>query len=315
MATFVSLIVAFSIGERFFFDKLFYQKSQIHGYFSKKNRNSGILNPELFIKSRLTDLKELFHSSSDLFEKNKDLNKNSETYIIAVIGDSMSYGLGVKSNEVYAKILEKKLNQTKKTKVYNLSFPGDNFIEHYTKYEKAKAILNPDLFIFAFVENDLVYEESDRYENRDAYQRELAAGCLGEEMEFEWKNLPFDVLVSDYYFPSISTHYANSCMFEHGIERIDKSKTIFAAFDKADEINYSPTEDSSTFEKISHITNYFKYTVERLGGYYLNNQKYNLHSDIISEAEGHISKKTHKKFAEVLYIEIVSDSRWNFIKK
>lgn len=176
-------------------------------------------------------------------------NDDKDLFIAVVIGDSMSYGLGIRNEEVFANILEKKLNQVRKTKVYNLSLSGDNFIENYTKYKKAEDVINPNLVIFTFVENDLIFNDTYHYDRRDLYQLLLAEDCSNEVMGFDWQELSFEVQVHKYYFPSFSSDFSNTCILKNGIKNINKNKTIFAGFGKTDQISHTPNDESNTFEK------------------------------------------------------------------
>ena len=94
-------------------------------------------------------------------------SSTKDIYTIALIGDSFAYGLGVRENESFGRILEAKLNKIKPTKIYVLALPGDSIVENYAKFLLMDSSVRVDLYIFSMVKNDLVYDHNHKYPPRN----------------------------------------------------------------------------------------------------------------------------------------------------
>lgn len=106
----------------------------------------------------------------------KEYNKNSNTFRIAFIGDSVVFGSGVESNKTFVKQLEKTLNnpETKSQKqvinlaksryeVINIGKPGIGLPDYYEMEKEAIEKLDPDLILIGFtVENDIINTQDPR---------------------------------------------------------------------------------------------------------------------------------------------------------
>ena len=85
--------------------------------------------------------------------------KRNDKLRIAVIGDSFSWGSGVKLRDRFSAILEDRLNEDNivghKYEVYNFGLPGYNTVNEITLYEKIILKFQPDLLIVSFFLNDV----------------------------------------------------------------------------------------------------------------------------------------------------------------
>lgn len=303
----ISFQVAEYIAENLFFDRVFYQKSAAHGYAPSNDFSFENLNKKSETRNRVSDLYQIFSQDN---EKILGSQSASDLFTVAVIGDSMVYGQGVKNNQIFTKVLEEKMNHDRKTKVYGLGVPGDDFVDNFIKYKKIKETVNPDLVIFILVDNDLTFNETKKYPNREFYKQELSRGCEKPEMEYEWKNMSGIEQIGQYYFPSVSAEYSNGCIFVNGIKQIDKTNTIFASFDNIDPIYSSPDTNANWKDKLSYVLNFFKSQIVNQGGYFVDNRKYNFSAETISTIEGHPSKESHAKFADLIFSEIKQHENW-----
>jgi hypothetical protein len=79
-------------------------------------------------------------------------------YRITLLGDSFTFGWGVKEEETFVKILENCLNSSSPSKyhfrVLNLGVPGYSTFQEVAAFKKLVPILKPDLVLLYFVEND-----------------------------------------------------------------------------------------------------------------------------------------------------------------
>lgn len=85
------------------------------------------------------------------------VKKPKGIYRIAVIGDSIAYGLGVDIKDTFSKQLERKLNENKhkqKYEVINFSVPGYSTIQEAEVLQSNVLKYNPDFVIIAAYSND-----------------------------------------------------------------------------------------------------------------------------------------------------------------
>ena len=93
------------------------------------------------------------------YRDNKDysLQKTPGTVRIGVIGDSNTFGYGIKNvNNRFSNILEDKLNKDGyKVEVYNFGVPGLDTWNEILEYEKRDKQLNPDIVVWQYFPNDI----------------------------------------------------------------------------------------------------------------------------------------------------------------
>ncbi len=311
----ISVKIAYFIGENFFFDKFFYRKSPAHGYSLVGPFGNPIpyVNSfddlEIEIKERLRPLYQLMYLSDQT-----NLNQKNEEFTIAFIGDSMSFGTGVKKEQTLVNILEKKLNKIRPTKIINYSMPGDNALDNYAKYKKAKENRDIDLFIIGIVDNDLLFDKSStQYPLSKELYSEILNYCQKELKTFPYESLfTWEEQIENIYFPSISEEYANIDYFKKIVSLIDNSDTFYFSF------GYVPQEEDFKNINISDMPKlwqvYAKYNeiISHNGGLLLNPYLENREYLPISEKEKHPSKEMHQQYAETLFREITTNKKWKF---
>ena len=76
---------------------------------------------------------------------------------VMVIGDSITFGYGVKRDDAYPKVLERALNEKEpgKWEVINFGTPGVNITEYVSMFLKRGAEYKPDLVIVGYCLNDV----------------------------------------------------------------------------------------------------------------------------------------------------------------
>src|SRR5688572_5640457 len=158
LSVLASFHICYFLAEHFFFDKFFYRKSISHGYApdiaSNLSRYGNRARDIVWLQNKMRGSSENVGLPDD------------DTYTIAVIGDSVTWGQGIKNDERFSVLLEKKLNKIRKTKVYSYALLGDNFTQTYEKIEFLESLENThkiDLYILALVHNDAFVTPSDRY--------------------------------------------------------------------------------------------------------------------------------------------------------
>lgn len=307
LSTAASLILSLTIAETFFFDKFFYQKSLIYGY--DKNERNLVKQSQIspFLEARIEQLNKTLHVYSQ--NENKVLGTNTDQKTnIAVIGDSIAYGLGVKTEERFGDYLNN-LFHTQNIDVSTLAQPGDSLLDHYAKMKIAKSTINPDIFVVTLVANDLLFDSKDKYPLSLETFYQIKNKCSAEEFIYKWPNLPpekwFEVITVG-ISKSYDDQYANTCYAKELLSMMnnDFSNVIFIPVDEyrtKDELNeYSPEFEiiqSRAMEKLIDI-------VKKSGGNViepkalLSNYKF----QTVSASESHPSKYTHQQFANILYL-------------
>lgn len=97
--------------------------------------------------------------NSDGFrDQEYSIEKPANTSRIIVLGDSVTFGLGLEINETYSKILENKINSKNKKmyEVMNLGVPGYNTLDEVEFFKEVGLKYSPNIVIIGFLSNDVV---------------------------------------------------------------------------------------------------------------------------------------------------------------
>lgn len=156
----LSLTISYGIVKRiseiFFFDKFYYQKSIDFGYFHFPPNKKSTL--EVFGKRSQDVLTLLNNKSPDV--KGHTSHGN---YTIAIVGDSYVWGQGLKNNDRFPILLERKLSNLKDTKVYSFGMSGDGILDYYVKYQKIKELYDIDLYVYVLTVNDILINKDSLF--------------------------------------------------------------------------------------------------------------------------------------------------------
>lgn len=126
----------------------------------------------------------LFHSNAAAFEdfkvKTNSLGLRSPevvnpkpqgTYRILFLGDSYTFGLGVKENEAFPRLIENYLNDNlpgKKKEVINAGLPGVGPGYYYLFLKNNLTLIKPDMVVVAFfMQNDVIDSFFSNWEDED----------------------------------------------------------------------------------------------------------------------------------------------------
>ena len=224
---------------------------------------------------------------------------HDNSFKIAVIGDSLVWGQGLKNNDRFVVLLTKKLNQIRPTTVYSLGGCGDNIFDDYMKYKKSIDVFGKvDLYIFGLFNNDLLLNEDDRYSTKQFISQNLVQGCPNKTI-FD-PNL--QIRDTDEYSQSLQATFAtdstNLCAYKNLVPLLPKDNSIY--IDLGNIFGEWTVQDN--FSKIiSHDFNLIK--APNLGP-----------SVHISHKESHPNALANQMYADILFNEITSNSKWNFKK-
>lgn len=305
--TIVSVHVAFYVTEKYFFDKLFYKKSPIYGYTQNELRATKYDNNP-WIEKRIRDIRLLVRSK----ENGQVLGvKTGDEYTIALIGDSMTYGLGVRENESFGRVLEERLDKIRPTRIYVLSLPGDSIVENYSKFLMARSLGGVNLYVIEMLQNDLLYDHNDKYPNEQEAYKFLRTSCPGEEFTPDQATVSWEQKIVDEIVPSYSRQFTNRCYAETAIrDMIEKSDQILFYF-----LDHVSDGKLSFVDKAQNEVLYnLKNIVNNASGVFIDTENIiNWDYREVSNRESHPSARTHRDYAETLYKEITANSRWRFV--
>lgn len=307
----ISVKTSLWIAERFFFDRLIYYKSIKHGYLIP-----GKYLPYQAYGKRGSDLANL-ETQSLALKNGQSMDQvlgitDDGIYTVAVIGDSLVWGQGLREKDRFANILERQLSRIYPTKVLSLGYAGDSMADNYIKYRLINTLYpNIDLYIVGVVDNDLFINQPDRYDS--SLFHEITQGCRDKTIFYD---PPFDPSMdieeqtrqyAQNIRQSFSEEYANICIFHRATKLLPKSNAMYITFRPRD-VKYDEhlrrmieiMQENSLF--ILTVSQYF----ENMSDEEMSKKYY------ISEREGHPSAFANHIFAEALFQEITQDQRWGF---
>jgi len=109
-------------------------------------------------------------------QKPFEIPKPKKVFRILVLGDSFSWGVGIREENRYSNLLEKLMNSRykfKKFEVINLSILGFSTVEEKELLIRVKDIVEPDLIIVGFCINDPKRGPQSSSPERDNFKRNI----------------------------------------------------------------------------------------------------------------------------------------------
>jgi hypothetical protein len=301
----LSLLVVRWLQEPFFFDTFFYRKSLAHGYFEPLSGNK---TPRLeAFGERARDLIQ-FHSRVNAWRANPasftaTRAEADGNYTIALIGDSVVWGVGVRNQNRLARLLENALDEVAPTRVLSLGFPGDGIVENYGKYVWLEKTGPPvDLAIFVLVHNDLMIqrERAGQYD-AELFQR-IVGACDDKPMYSDTD--PAVPFIEHLRRSFDASTYGNRCVLEVVAALLPRERSIFLTLG----IGHVPD-----------VTLPYPEALRRHGLRVLDPTRFEIEkgwidTDLyyVSEQEKHPSRFAYHVYAQVLFAEISGSSRYGF---
>jgi hypothetical protein len=298
------------IGENYFFDKLYFNKSIKHGYINCVDIGC---EWELY-GSRSRDYLALFEAENS---SKQVLGTQSESdYLVAVIGDSFVWGQGVREEAIVARVLEKKLTRYRHTRVLSLGFPGDSILDNYNKYLSIRKALSVDLYVFLIVENDLLLNH--HHPLFTSNQQALLDGCMVEEpYTYNENDDSENYDYGDLLLKSLNNS-SNRCLWKTLITMLPKDKTLFiiaddhlAMSDDHPAMNAHQLFFKNTLEEVGHRVLLTKEVgkLDQFARYFPDSGKL-----VVSELESHPSAVSHDMWATLVTNELLQNNTWGFIE-
>lgn len=316
----VAFLACLIIIETFFFDKFFYKKSAKYGYIdvyapAVRNfdlRELGFMHGGVFVPPHIPSVLERGE-----FKTN--------TYNIALVGDSFVWGDGVKEQQRLSVVLENKLNEEVPTRVYALGFSQDGLLDHLGKIDALSQMEMFDLYIIPAVMNDALPANSinfNRYHSAEVEQIVQICQALypGQRVRSfpEWKDMTPEELDAVIRQLDEDTGLSWSdelsiCLNHNAAKRIQeltKGRVLYLLTD-----DY--TEEQQLFAQ-------YRQLLEQVGSTYISsrnaaslpeyqkywqNPEYYFH---VSALERHPSSLAYRMYADVLKQELLKNTHWQF---
>ncbi len=308
----LSIFAALRIGELFFFDKLFYGKSVVFGYFP-----AGKDTPLESFGKRSQDIVQLLDSEAQSVSASTEtrvLGASTGEYVVAVIGDSFVWGTGIKEDQRVSVLLEKKLNRYRKTKVISLAQIGDSALDNYLKYQDISRTRHIDAYIFVLIENDLMLNLKARYlpDQYSTIIHQCVSKIGGNAVYYDYEMELHD---PGYYERSVSDSFKNSvnlCVLNYvavgypknGIyfsaTDYDDSEPEFAVYNSALQKNGLRTVSSAEGKKLPEYKKYWSDPWRFFA---------------VSKSEQHSSALANQMYADILTNELLTNPQFSFLEK
>lgn len=292
--------LGYFLAEKYFFDKIFYKKSVKHGYIDCE----GGCKLERFGK-RAEDVRKIYGKS---LENPKQVLCKSvdDTYTVAVIGDSVTWGVRVKEDETVPALLEKKLSKLKKTKVLQLGFPGDDLLDNYIKYQLIEQAYSIDLYVFIIVQNDLLLNDYTHYDKKLRQQMILECAGSQDSITYNYNENTPGYNYAELVYKSFNNPQ-NLCVLKKTVALYPKDSIFLVPMGWENHNFLNPYPESLKKEGLQVlVTEQTRiYTKYREQG---NHSK----SYRVSEKETHPSTICHEMYTDILFEEITSNPKWRF---
>ncbi len=145
-------------GEYSNYASVYFEPEEDLGWVLKKNKTLYGLDG-IYYKAN----KQGFRNNKDFVLDNLSLNKKR----IMLLGDSFQFGYFINEDQTCARLLEKKLGE--KYQIFNLGMVGYGIDQMYWAYKKYEPVINPDIIVLAFIDEDIVrvFEAFRSNENMD----------------------------------------------------------------------------------------------------------------------------------------------------
>lgn len=324
LSALISYNAAYLIAERYFFDKLFYAKSRAHGYLTKEIKDIKDLAD---FGDRGIDLVEQRSAKQDIRQNrtnnaSKILGATNQgardgIYKVAIIGDSIVWGTGVRFKNTVSQFLERKLNGLRKTKVFAIAQPGDSALDYLANYHLLETNEDINLYIFIVWENDVLLEPDYLERNDQEVYYKVLSLCSKRYLNEKVVTSPRyndaleygenDRLWTEAYLAS-KKNKRNLCIFKESVKRLPKNaiylesnaccntRELYAPYLRNNLIPLSDIMSFKTSKEYSWVDDIDKYFA-------------------VSKMEEHPSKMIHELYAEIAFQMISQNPKYGFIKR
>jgi lysophospholipase L1-like esterase len=234
---------------------------------------------------------------------------------IMIVGDSLTYGYGVREEETYSKQLETMLNKKFGVEVLNLGVSGHQSEDILKTIKQWTVLLKPDLIIYGVCLNDFLPAGVGEYQNNmanrfpipESVKRYLSSKTyLGRLINDAYNNILMKLgLRNDFYadilkdFKNYQTRFArdvkdmNDFVLDRGLPSM-----VAMVLNQFPELHSKGYQIAMAAEK--HLSNAGMEVIPTEEYY----KKYDKQLMVVSQWEGHPNTKAHKIFAEFFVVHL-----------
>jgi hypothetical protein len=307
-------------------------ESFLSAYDSKSQKSSNILIPKEWKRRSVSVAGASFayywHNILHVHDRNHMRRtspfppKSRDRFRVMVVGDSLTYGYGVREEETYPKQIETILKKNFNVEVLNLGVSGYQSEDVLKIVKKFVPLLRPDLIIYGVCLNDFLPSGVGQYENNLAYSFPIPGAVknflsekthlgrlMGEAyndglMKLGFRNDFYTDILED--FKNYQTRFARDVkdMNMFALDR-ELPPIIAMVLNQYPELHSKGYQIAMAAER--HLAN-AGMTVIPTEEFY---KKYNGQSMAVSRWEGHPNTKAHKIFADFIAARLQDRSDLN----
>lgn len=308
---FLSYKLCYFIAEKYFFDKFFYKKSITHGY--------GLYSKNIPL-SRFGDrAKDLVMLNDSPDHSILGTASNNHQFNITIIGDSFVWGEGIRNDQRFAHLLEQQLSQIAPTEVISIAKPGWNILDYLNAYQKILQSISPNLIIFSLVNNDININHSDEDSKLVQQCHRLfpyITATYDSDKDIAIKDNPYtNLMIIIGQADNIAwSNPVNQCVLDNSLKILPTDNAIYFVtedYDNNQNLTQKYKHHLMMSKKLILSSSAGKNT-PRYSKYWRDNLWKNF---TISSVEGHPNVLANQMYADILFDEITTNPKWNFIQQ
>jgi len=302
----VTLVSCYWIAERYYFDKFFYQKSELHGYWV--GEDSSYKQLAVYGK-RAQDMLALLQYIHEQKDPTKVLGATaSNEFTIALFGDSYVWGVGVLEQQRFASLIEKELNAYRPTKVLVFAIEGDNLVDHWRKYNAFLRSGNTaDLFMFGIVDNDAFLKSSSWYGMEGQEKLDQCEGEVILDVSEDWTEIDVFAEYPRRVEQSLQPHTKNRCVVQQLLSDFPKKSGLYIGLDSLLTSNPNTLRMANVYEELGFPVLTFDMPSVDLSP--------DQEKMFVSKKERHPSVLAHQLYAEEIVKTLLRDPRFGFVER
>lgn len=300
-----TLAACYWVAEHYFFDKFFFQKSEAHGYWVVEDSTYHRLAGYGTRAQDMLALEEFIYEQKD--PRILGTQATNE-FTIALYGDSYVWGVGVREQERFADLLEKKLNEYRPTKVLVFAIEGDNIVDQWRKY---KAFLRTgqkaDLSIFGIVHNDAFLKKYSWYGPEGEEELEQCEGETVWDVSEDWAEIDVTVVYPQRVKRSLEADTKNWCIVQKLLPDFPKKNALYVSLDSLLTSNPDSLAMTEVYKKAGFPVLTFKMPAP--------DNTPEQQKMFVSKSETHPSVLAHRIYADEITKTLLQDPRFGFIER
>lgn len=302
----LTLVACYWVAERYYFDKFFYQKSQLHGYWIADDSSYKQL---AVYGKRADDMLALLQYIHEQKDSRRVLGATATNeFTIVLFGDSYVWGVGVLEQQRFASLIEKELNAYRPTNVVVFAVEGDNLVDHWRKYKAYLSSGNhADLFLFGIVDNDAFLKSSSWYGNEGQEKLDECEGEVIWDVSEDWTKIDVFAEYPRRVEQSLMPHTKNWCVVQKLLPEFPKKSALYISLDSLLTSNPNSLRMTNVYKELN-----FPVLTLEMPGVDLSPVQEKM---FVSQKERHPSVLAHQLYAKEIVKTLLSDPRFGFVER